>query len=107
MCLLELKRSLQKHEFARIVTTVSEENPTNFNLLLTALHELNLSDYKGLTSCFMQSCKTGTGSDEYSLAAKYAAQVLLEDTTAAEITRKNYSATFVSGRFLNSIFSDQ
>ncbi|MFD3002602.1 M48 family metallopeptidase [Pontibacter toksunensis] len=105
LCLFELKRHLLLHRFAEVVSVASAYHPENFQQLLRVLHNLNTSDFKGISNCFAQKMPIEEGTQEHLLAAQYASAVLREDTEEAQQTKKIYLDKHKEGRFRKMLLS--
>ncbi|MCR5889190.1 M48 family metalloprotease [Hymenobacter sp. J193] len=105
LSLYELHRHLQEHRFTEVVANVSKHQPEPFNEFLRVLNSLRLADYTALTACLAQSTEAPpTATNEYALAARYAAAALANDQAQAATLLHQYQARFSAGRFSSLLF---
>lgn len=93
------------HRLTEVVSNVSGQQPANFNQLLHTLYGLRTTEYQGLSACFAQLLPPpAADTDEYALAARYAAAALAEDATRAQALQQQYLAQYQNGRFAARLF---
>jgi Zn-dependent protease with chaperone function len=105
LSLYQLHKHLLNHTFTEVVGNVSRHHPESFNQLLTTLYAWKAEDYPHLSACFAQANAPGTvpATDEYTLAAQYAAATLAAAPTAASF-QQQYLAHYQHGKFLPLLF---
>ncbi|MBF9221713.1 M48 family metallopeptidase [Hymenobacter ruricola] len=103
LSLYELREHLLKHDFYEVVGNVSKHHPENFNQLLTTLYAWKADDYKGLLACFAQNGSPAAPTNEYALAANYAASALAGEPGAATL-KQQYLANYHDGKFAKLLF---
>lgn len=106
LCLYELKDHLQKHRYADVVSMVSDFQPEIFNEYLLQLHNLNLSNFTHLGSCFSQLYVPEDTTDEYGLAAAYAFRSLMNEQEAADQIKEKYLKKYKQGILRRSLFGE-
>ncbi|AMM50293.1 hypothetical protein TH61_02605 [Rufibacter sp. DG15C] len=99
LCLHQFKDHFERHQFADVVSNVSDEQPNNLKELLQFLHLLNLSDFKGLSSCYQQKAPIKSQGNEYALLAQYAWAILQNDVSKATEAQAAYYTQYKNGRF--------
>ena len=110
LSLFELREHLQHHTYSEVVSNISPRQDAGFNALLSALQDLRLDDFRGLSVCFAQAAgapaPAAPPTDEYALAARYAAAVLASEPAApaAQALRANYQRQYPQGRFAELLF---
>ena len=105
LSLYELREHLLKHDFYAVVGNVSPQHPANFNQLLNALNAWKADDYRGLLACFAQNNRAAPATDEYALAAGYAAAALTGAPGGAGL-RQQYLAHYHDGKFAKLLFPE-
>jgi len=105
LSLYALRQHLQNHTYYEVVANISQQNPASFNELLRVLHDLHFDDFKGLSSCFVQTTglEASTPSNEYDLAACYATRALAAETTS--VLKTQYQKQYAGGKFEKLLFS--
>jgi hypothetical protein len=106
LSLYKLRQHLQDHTYSEVVSNISPRNPAPFNTLLSTLHSLHYEDYKGLSACFTQISNqpAEAPSNEYALAARYAASTMAAETMAAASLKAQYQKQYVGGKFMPLLF---
>ena len=106
LSLYELREHLVSHRFTEVVSNLSAQHPAGFNQLLTALYAWKMEDYKGLSACFELAAGAAPASpatNEYVLAARYAAAELAGEPSATTF-RRQYLAQHQNGKFAKLLF---
>ena len=104
LSLYELRQHLQNHTFTEVVSNISPRNAPQFNDLLYALHGLHYDDFKGLTACFAEAVGPLPATDEYAVAARYAASALGQQPETAAALKAQYQSQFAKGKFDQLLF---
>jgi Zn-dependent protease with chaperone function len=105
LCLYELKEHMQHHRYSDVVSRVSDYYPANFNEMLETLHNLNLSDFQGLSKCFSDSVSQKHAINEYNMAASFAYNILTNNETAAQTIKDQYLKKYPLGKFKYTLFN--
>jgi hypothetical protein len=107
LTLYELREHLLRHDFYEVVGNVSRQHPATFNQLLTTLYAWKADDYKGLLACFAQRGRATPAptapTNEYALAASYAAAALTGEPGAATL-KQQYLAHYHDGKLAKLLF---
>ena len=99
LSLYELKRYQLMHDYAQVVSNISEGNSDAFNRFLRTLHELQLSDIRNLSTCFTQLAAANLPENEYGTAARYARLALVDEKAEADKAKADYLSRHKGGRF--------
>ncbi|NVO32890.1 M48 family metalloprotease [Hymenobacter lapidiphilus] len=111
LSLYQLRQRLTEHRFTEVVSNSSSPQPAAFSQYLRTLHELRATDYADLSACFAQlptspAPVAASDSDEYALAARYAAAALAPDPAPAATLRRQYLADYPRGRLRELLFAE-
>jgi Zn-dependent protease with chaperone function len=110
LSLYELRQHLQDHTYTEVVSNLSPRNAANFNELLRTLYDLRYEDFNGLSKCFAQATglEAATPTDEYALAARYAASALATESASepAVSFRAQYQKQYAGGKFAKLLFPE-
>lgn len=101
LALFGLHEHLQAHTVNDVLSNPDPAEPAEFRAFLTTLYELRAADVPAFSRCFADTAPASTApapTDEFSLAARYAAAALAGDPAAAA-ARADYRRRFVAGHF--------
>ena len=110
LSLYELRQHLQDHTYTEVVSNITPHNSARFNELLQVLRDLRYEDFNGLSTCFAQAAAPAAAAaaptDEYALAARYAATALAAEPAApaAAALKAQYQKQYVGGKFDKLLF---
>ncbi len=109
LSLFALHQHLQTHTYSEVVSNISPRHDAGFNVLLRALNDLQLDDFRGLSACFAQADGAPAPvapTNEFALAARYASTVLAAEPSApaALALRADYERQYPKGRFTELLF---
>lgn len=105
LCLYQLKVFMQAHDYAEVVSNISDKNPKNFNDLLYTLNSIGLTDIDQFSRCFSLNLNVDTN-DEFLLAALYASARIRNDEPMTKKFRLKYEKLYKDGRF-SRLIQDQ
>ncbi|MBC8052059.1 MAG: M48 family metalloprotease [Sphingobacteriaceae bacterium] len=103
LSLCELKRHLQAHKYAEVVSNTNNYYSQELNKFLEFLNALNIGDFKALKEAIERQYGDIRSNDEFSTIARFASAKLADLPTTAKACAEEYIKAFPKGRFIGLV----